>query len=115
MKIALISGVSGGIGKATAIKFIENGFFVIGQYNTDEETANQLAKDYPENFFGVQADLSDEGQILDMLKKIDSSFKHIDVVVNNAGISLIKLITETEPCEWDRLFSVNIKNLYIMI
>ncbi len=114
MKIALISGVSGGIGKATAEKFIQNGYFVIGQYNTDQRTCQELLEKYPENFFGIKADLSDEGQILGMLQTLDKSFKHIDVVVNNAGVSLVKLITETQSYEWDKLFNVNVKATYLI-
>lgn len=114
MKIAFISGVSGGIGKATAVKFMQNGYFVIGQYNTDIKTAQELSKEYPENFFGVKADLSDQGQIFAMLEIIEKSFKHIDVVVNNAGLSLVKLITETQASEWDKLFNVNTKATFLI-
>ena len=99
MKIAFISGVSGGIGKATAVKFMQNGYFVIGQYNTDIKTAQELSKEYPEKFFGVKADLSDQGQIFAMLEIIEKSFKHIDVVVNNAGLSLVKLFNNKSRIE----------------
>lgn len=114
MKIAFISGASGGIGKATVKKFIENGYYVIGQYNTDNESVESLASEYPENFFGIKCDLSDTVAVNDMLCGIEKSFKHIDVVVNNAGTALYKLITETTEEEWDKLFSVNLKSAYLI-
>lgn len=114
MKIAFISGASGGIGNATAKKFIENGYFVIGQYNKDAESIKLLSESYPESFFGVQCDLSDSGQVNKMLADLSKSFKHVDVVVNNAGAALYKLITETTEDEWDTLFSVNMKSAYLI-
>lgn len=114
MKIAFISGASGGIGKATVKKFIENGYFVIGQYNLDENSIKELSKTYPENFFGVKCDLSDTTAVKNMLLGIEKSFKHVDVVVNNAGTALYKLITETTESEWDNLFSVNLKSAYLI-
>ncbi len=112
MKTALISGVSGGIGSQTAIKFIENGYFVIGQYNKGEEKVKELSEKYKENFFAYKADFSSDIEVDNMLKEISKSFKHIDVVVNNAGVGLYKLITETNESEWDKLFNVNVKSAY---
>ena len=114
MKIALISGASGGIGSATARKFMDNGYFVIGQYNTDKESVDALSKAYPENFFGVKADLSNIDSVKQMLENLDKSFKHIDVVVNNAGASLFKLVTDTNELEWDNLFNINMKSAYLI-
>lgn len=114
MKIAFISGASGGIGNATVKKFIENGYYVIGQYNTDYESVESLVKDYPENFFAVQCDLNNVEQLNKTIADLNKSFKHIDVVVNNAGTALYKLITETTESEWDTLFSVNVKSAYII-
>lgn len=114
MKIAFISGASGGIGNATVKKFIENGFFVIGQYNSDGQSVKRLLEEYPENFFAVQCDLTDAEQVNKMLADLGKSFKHIDVVVNNAGSALFKLITETTESEWDALFSINMKSAYLI-
>ncbi len=114
LKIAFISGASGGIGKTTVKKFIENGFFVLGQYNNDQDSVNELKNLYPENFFAVQCDLADAQSVKQMLDGIEKSFKHIDVVVNNAGTALYKLITETTENDWDTLFSVNMKSAYLI-
>ena len=119
MKTALITGVSGGIGKATAKKFIDNGYFVIGQYNSNKQSIDnfylELEKENKSDyFFAVKADLSDSEQIYKMMDSIEKSFKHLSVLVNNAGVSLTKLITETTESEWDKIFSVNLKSTYLI-
>ncbi|MBQ3219219.1 MAG: SDR family oxidoreductase [Clostridia bacterium] len=114
MKIAFISGASGEIGYATVEKFIENGYFVIGQYRFDKKSIDELTAKYPENFFGIKCDLQKIDEVNGMLNSIGNSFKHIDVVVNNAGTALYKLITETTESEWDTLFNVNMKSAYLI-
>ena len=119
MKVAIITGASGGIGKAIAQKFIDNGYFVIGQYNSGknsidkftEQLKRQGKSDY---FFSIKADLSKTYDIENMMDSIFSSFKSIDVLVNNAGVSLTKLITDTTDEEWDKVFDVNIKSAFLI-
>ncbi len=117
MKTALITGVSGGIGKATAKKFIDNGYFVIGQYNANQKSIDdfylELKKENKSDyFFGVKADLTDSDQIQKMMDTIEKSFKHLSVLINNAGKSLTKLITDTTANDWDKIFSINLKSAY---
>ena len=119
MKVALITGASGGIGKATCEKFIQNGYFTIGMYNANHQAINDFkdelkAKDLDGYFFGVSVDFSRPSSLKDAFKVIENSFKHIDVLVNNAGVELYKLITDTTEEEWDRVFNVNMKSAYML-
>ncbi len=119
MKVALITGASSGIGRETAKLFAKNGYFVIAHYNTNRQGVDSLITELEkEGFssvvFGVQADFNDVSSIHDMFNEIQKSFKHIDVLVNNAGIGLYKLITQTSEGEWDSLFNVNIKSAYTL-
>ena len=119
MKVALITGASGGIGKATVKKFIKEGYFVVGQYNSDTDSINALKKELVRDelgdyFFAVQADLSNAEQIQALINRVTQSFKCIDVLVNNAGVGLYKLITETTEEEWDKLFAINMKGAYLL-
>lgn len=117
LKTALITGVSGGIGKAIAQEFIDNGFFVIGQYNTNQKAIDEFLaelknQDKADNFFAIKCDLSNSLEIDNMMDSVEKSFKSLSVLVNNAGVSLTKLITETTVDEWDKVFNVNLKSVY---
>lgn len=119
MKTALITGVSGGIGKAIAKKFIEQGYFVVGQYNANEQSIvkfrEELEKENKSDyFFAIKADLSNSQDIDNMMSTIQKSFKTISVLVNNCGIALYKLITDTTEQEWDKLFNVNVKSAFLI-
>ncbi len=119
MKVALITGASGGIGKAIAQKFIDNGYFVVGQYNSGKNSIDEFTEQLKEQgksdyFFAVKADLSNTQDINDMMDNVLNSFKSIDVLVNNAGVSLTKLITDTTLDDWNKVFDVNVKSAYLI-
>lgn len=119
MKVALITGVSGAIGKATALEFLKQGFFVIGQYNSNakqiEEFKSEIVDtEFSDYFFAVQADFSKETEVYKLYDVVSKSFKHIDVLVNNAGKDLYKLVTDTKDCEWDEIFNVNVKSAFVL-
>ena len=87
MKVALVTGASGGIGSATAEKLVKDGFFVFAHYNKNKSGIDALCKrlgKLKQNLCAIQADLSNEQEIENMMDSVLKSFKHIDVVVNNA-------------------------------
>ena len=119
MKVALISGASGGIGSATVKLFAENGFFVVGLYNRDEEGISMLksnlkAKGLSDYFFAFKCDLKNQSELTLTLEKIGTSFKHIDVLVNVAGVDLYKRVNDTTESEWDDVFAVNVKAAFTL-
>lgn len=114
-----MTGASGGIGRAIAKKFIDNGYFVIGQYNSNRESIDSFYTQLKEQgksdyFYSIKADLSKTEDIENMMQNIFTSFKSIDVLVNNAGVSLTKLITDTTETDWDKMFNVNVKSAYLI-
>lgn len=119
MKVALVTGASGGIGSETALKFIENGYFTVATYFNSKDGLDSLKSrlekvglsDY---LFPLKVDLSDSKDIHRAFSVLSQNFKHIDVLVNNAGIDLIKQITDTTEEEWDRLFNVNVKSAFTL-
>ncbi|MDY6368174.1 MAG: SDR family oxidoreductase [Clostridia bacterium] len=119
MKVALISGVSGGIGGRTAELFAEKGYFVLGLYGKNENGIKKLesnlkGKGLSDCFFAYKCYLCSVYQIKTTLKKINESFKHIDALINVAGIDLFKQVNDTTDEEWDNIFSVNVKSVFML-
>lgn len=117
-KVALITGSGGGIGKAIAKKFAEEGACVIlNDMNADrlaeakEEFVKQFGKDV------VAADLLDVTKDDTILKTLDTSalaFGGVDIVVNNAGLSISKSIEDHEEKDWDLLYDVLVKGQFLV-
>ncbi len=119
MKIALITGASSGIGRETARLFALNGYTVFAHYNSNKAGVDSLVAEIESqgisgSVFGVQADFNDMSSVDNMIKEIYKSFKHIDVLVNNAGAGLYKLVTDTTLDEWERLFNINVKSAFLL-
>ena len=119
MKTALITGASGGIGKALVLAFVKEGYFVFGQYSKNKKEIESLQQQLKELnkadlFCAISGDFSVKGEALRVANMAMSSFKHIDVLVNNAGVDLYKLLTDTTDEEWDKVFDINVKSAFII-
>ncbi len=99
-KVALITGGSNGIGKAIAQRFLDEGAKVI--------IFDIVKPDYDVDFYEV--DISNEEQI----KKAFQEIKHLDIVVNNAGIYFQASIEETSKEQLDKIIDVNFKGAYLI-
>ena len=104
MKTALVTGAGGGIGAAIANRLAADGYTVIFHSNTTDCGKSAEAV----HGIAVRADLSDYGQIESMISGILAQVGHIDVLVNNAGISVTGLLTDILPQTRRRLFDVNV-------
>lgn len=107
MKTVLITGVSGGIGMATAKVFITDGWRVIGidQYLPDESIENL-------NF--IKGDVSSPASTTELFNEIAAMVDKLDAVVNNAALQLCKSIVETETVEWDQVMDTNVRSVYLL-
>lgn len=107
----LITGASAGFGKALAERLVANGHRVIGCARRIDKL-NALAEILGENFLPVVMDVSDTDSIPQIIADLPDDFKHIDVLVNNAGLAL-----GTEPAhkasldDWMRMTDTNVKGL----
>ena len=110
-RTVLITGASRGIGAAAARLFGENGYRVaIGCYKGIDK-AQQLAASLPDAEV-FSADIADEAAVNQMIESVSSRFGAIDVLVNNAGIAMQKLFTDTTAEEWMRIFNVNVTGMF---
>lgn len=130
-KVVLVTGSSRGTGKATIIEFARHGYNVIIDYIDSEKEANPAfrifnnkedankLKEYVENNFGVkalvvEADVSNEQEVKKMAKVIENEFKHIDVLVNNAGVVFDRDFEDIMVDEFKRTIEVNVLGAFIV-
>lgn len=114
-RTVLITGSSRGIGAATAIKFAENGFNVVINYNNSKEAALELLKrvrDQGVVAIAVKADVSKFEEAKILIQKAIDEFGTIDVLVNNAGVAQQKLFTDLTEKDWENMFRVNVQSMF---
>ncbi len=111
----VVTGASKGIGAATAILFARRGFNVVMNYNESHESIRLLSRSLSEQGYSVMIHKADVSNPLDtdlLIKEAVYKFGGVDVLVNNAGISNMGLITDVESYDVDRIFDVNLKGVY---
>lgn len=114
-KSVLITGGSRGIGVATAIYFARKGYKVAITYNQSAEAAKALKQTMDLNgaeFLAIKADCQNPLQMESAVKQTISAFGSLDVMVNNAGIALQKLITQTTDDEWQKILNTNLSGVF---
>ena len=116
-KVAIITGGTRGIGLATAKKFIqENATVVIfgSKKETVDKALNELKEAFPKKeILGFYPNLIDESELKEVFDKIKEKFGHIDIIVNNAGISSKTKIDDYSEEEYDKISNLNIKSVFM--
>lgn len=116
-KTVLITGGSRGIGKEVAITYAENGYNVIVNYvsdKTDVETIkNELEEKGIESLI-IKADVSNEEEVENLVKKAIERFGKIDVLVNNAGITRDNLLMRMSKEDFDKVLEINLKGTFLV-
>jgi 3-oxoacyl-[acyl-carrier protein] reductase len=114
-KTAIITGASKGIGRSTAIALAKRGANVaISARNKDvlEETAKTI-RDNGGNVFAYSGNMSDEAQIKEFVGQSAQQFNGIDILVNNAGFGYFHKIADFTTDDWDEMFNLNVRGLFI--
>ena len=109
--VALVTGGSRGIGAACVEEFHRAGYRVAFGYHQSEQQAREIAARLPGAMM-LRADLSDCQAAAAMVKEALNAFGHIDVLVNNAGISHQKLFTDVTDEEYDAVMATNVKSVF---
>lgn len=113
-KVAVVTGASRGAGKAIATRLMAEGvkLAIIGSSEQIHETSKELNENGGE-VLSLQADVSNEHQVKEAFKKTLDHYGKIDILVNNAGVGFFKTVEETTAEEWDKVFSVNTKGVFL--
>ena len=113
-KKALITGASGGIGKEIANVLIEhNAEVCISGRNLDE--LNALKELLGEKCHVVTCDLSKKDEIIELIKKTDKVLGHIDILINNAGITKDNIFLRMSESEWEDVLNVNLNSTFSIL
>ena len=110
MKTVLITGASRGIGAACARKFAAEGCRVAINYSQSRQQAEALAEEL--GGIAVQADVADPVQVQKMVDTVLDKFCQLDILVCNAGVSHVGLLSDMTDAEWRRLFAVNVDGVF---
>lgn len=117
-KIALVTGSAGGIGKAVAKRFVEEGACIVLSDNdagrlkeAEEAFQKQFGRDA---YTSVLFDVTSSAQIGAALEAAALAFGGVDIVVNNAGLSISKPIEEHTEKDWDILYDVLVKGQFLV-
>jgi 3-oxoacyl-[acyl-carrier protein] reductase len=112
-KVALITGAGSGFGLAIATTFAREGARV-ALIDLDREAVERAAGDIGNGALAVMADVSNGAEVARSVEETLSSFGRLDILVNNAGIShRNKPMLDVTEDEFDRVFAVNVKSLYL--
>lgn len=114
-KTAIITGGSGGIGAAIAKRLCKEGYATAIIYFNSEEKALALSSELNSagyNAFPVKADVSDPIQVKRAVEGAAKITGRIDVLINNAGVSLYKLLQDTTDEEWNTVLNTNLKGAF---
>ena len=115
MSTVLITGASRGIGAQCALSFAKAGYDVALNYCRSEAKALALVKEIEAlgvKAFAVQADVADSAQVKGMFAAVRKELGTVDVLVNNAGIAHVGLLTDMTDDEWRRLIDTDLSGAF---
>jgi 3-oxoacyl-[acyl-carrier protein] reductase len=114
-KVALVTGSSRGIGRAVAVKLAKRGCSVVINYISDAPAADrvvELVQEQGRKAFSLQSDVSNFADAEEMIRKAESEFGRIDILVNNVGPFLYKTIFDTTTQEWHQILNSNLNSVF---
>lgn len=110
-KISIVTGAAGGIGRAIALKLGSLGAKVVVidlKNDQGKETVSLLERDGPGGLF-LKIDITDFGQVQEMVRTTVSTFGKVDILINNAGWDRIEPFMKNPPDLWDKIIAINLK------
>lgn len=116
-RVALVTGGGGGIGTSICKRLVADGLTVVTNYRNHEKTLKwqQKMRDAGLDIAIYAADISDYDQCASMVAAIENDLGHIDVIVNNAGITRDSTLRKMEPSQWHGVIQTNLDSVYNVV
>lgn len=115
-KYALITGASRGIGRACALRFAREGWHVFLNCRSSLDELSEVQREINSHFPGdctlVPGDVGSPADVRQIFEKIYQICPCLDVLVNNAGIAYMGLLTDMTDSEWQRLLDTNLSSVF---
>ena len=112
--VAVVTGAARGIGRVVALTLAERGYRVAANDLAEPEATLTELQDAGAAVLSLPGDVSDEEAVRVMVRTVVDGFGEVDVLVNNAGVSLITPAEETTLFDWRRVLDVNLTGPFLM-
>lgn len=115
-KVALITGGSRGIGRSIGIRLAKDGIHVVINYRNNRTYADEVVAEVEAQggkAIAIQADVSIELEVKQMVDNVQNLLGSIDILINNAGIRKDQLIVRMTEANWDSVLDTNLKGAFL--
>ncbi|CAA9345656.1 3-oxoacyl-[acyl-carrier protein] reductase [uncultured Leptolyngbya sp.] len=115
-KVAIVTGASRGIGRATALALAAEGAMVVVNYASSQESADQVVAEVEalgSSAIALPADVSKADQVDGLINAVMEKWGQVDVLVNNAGITRDTLLLRMKPEDWQAVIDLNLTGVFL--
>jgi 3-oxoacyl-[acyl-carrier protein] reductase len=116
-RVALVTGGSRGIGRATATALAQAGCDVVVNYLQAEDSAREVVKAIEQTGqrgLAIRADVSAEKEVVRLMAAIEAAFGRVDILVNNAGVNPSKPLAELNLLDWQTAITQNLTSAFLV-
>lgn len=113
-KVAVVTGAGSGIGVEIARRFAQEGASVV-LADINRVAIEEVATECGPDALAVEVDVADGEAVAALFEDVRERFGGVDVLANNAGVTLVGAVDEVEEEAWDRGFDVNVKGVFLMM
>ncbi|MBE9209277.1 3-oxoacyl-[acyl-carrier-protein] reductase [Nostoc sp. LEGE 06077] len=115
-KVAIVTGGSRGIGKASALELAKYGASIVVNYASSSTAADEVVTDITSvggQAIALQADVSQIDQVEALINATTEKFGRVDILINNAGITRDTLLLRMKPEEWQAVIDLNLTGVFL--